>query len=71
MVLYQSKDWSLLHKNAPLHKTETMKQFLSNRKVAVLASSTLLAGPHPRQLYSLPEIQTGLEILVFSVHNGN
>jgi len=27
LVLYQSKDWSLLHKSAPLHKTESMKQF--------------------------------------------
>lgn len=72
LVLYQSKDWSLLHKSAPLHKTETMKQFLTNRKVAVLASlSMFLAWHHPHQLYSLPETQTGLEILVFLVHNGN
>lgn len=72
LVLYQSKDWSLLHENAPLHKTETMKQFLTNRKFAVLASSwTLLALPCPHWLYSLPETQTGLEILVFPVHNAN
>lgn len=72
LVLYQSKCSSLLHKNAPLHKTETMKQFLTERKVAVLASSsTLLAWPRPHRLYSLPETQTGLEILVFPVHNGN
>jgi len=71
LVLYQWKDWFLLHKSAPLHKTETMKQFLANRKVVVLASSTLLAWHHPHQLYSLPETQTDLEILVFPVHNGN
>jgi len=71
-VLYQSKDWSLLHENAPLHKTETMKQFLTNKKVAVLASSsTLLAWTCPHQLHSLPKTQTGLEILVLPVHNGN
>ena len=61
LVLYQSKDWSFSNENATLHKTETMKQFLTNRKFAVLASSsTLPAWHHPHELYSLPETQTGL-----------
>ena len=72
LVLHQSKDWSLLHDNKPLHKTKIVKEFLTNRKVPVLASSsTLLAWPRPNRLYFLPETPTGLKILVLPVHNGN
>ena len=39
--------------------------------MCLLHHQPYLPDPVPIELHSLPKTQTGLEILVFPVHNGN